>query len=71
MAVVTPVSIRRLDSSVPLPAYQSPGAAGFDLAASRDVDIAPHAIALIPTGLVIRAPRGHFLAIFARSSTPL
>ena len=65
------VSIRRLDPSMPLPEYQSPGAAGFDLAASRDVEIAPHTIALIPTGLVIRAPRGHFLGISARSSTPL
>jgi dUTP pyrophosphatase len=68
---VTPVSIRRIDSSVLLPEYQSPGAAGFDLAASRDVEIAPNSIALIPTGLVIRAPEGHFLGIFARSSTPL
>ena len=66
-----PVSIRRLDPSVPLPQYQSPGAAGFYLAASRDVDVAPNTIALIPTGLVIRAPAGHFLGIFARSSTPL
>jgi dUTP pyrophosphatase len=66
-----PVSIRRLDPSIPLPEYQSPGAAGFDLAASRDVDVAPNTIALIPTGLVIRAPSGHFLGIFARSSTPL
>ena len=66
-----PVSIRRLDPSIPLPAYQSPGAAGFDLAASADVDVAPNAIALIPTGLVIAVPAGHFLAIFARSSTPL
>jgi dUTP pyrophosphatase len=66
-----PVSIRRLDPAVPLPEYQSSGAAGFDLAASRDVEVAPNAIALIPTGLVIRAPEGHFLGIFARSSTPL
>jgi dUTP pyrophosphatase len=68
---VTPVSIRRLDPAVPLPEYQSPGAAGFDLAASRDVEIPPNSIALIPTGLVIRAPEGHFLGILARSSTPL
>ena len=66
-----PVSIRRLDPSIALPEYHSPGAAGFDLAASRDVEIAPQAIALVPTGLVIRAPAGHFLGIFARSSTPL
>ena len=28
-------------------------------------------IALVPTGLVIAVPAGHFLGIFARSSTPL
>jgi dUTP pyrophosphatase len=66
-----PVRIRRLDPSVPLPAYQTPGAAGFDLAASADVLIAPGTIALVPTGLVIEVPAGHFLGIFARSSTPL
>jgi dUTP pyrophosphatase len=66
-----PVSIHRLDPSTPLPEYQTAGAAGFDLAASRDVDVAPNTIALVPTGLVIRVPDGHFLGIFARSSTPL
>jgi len=54
-----------------MPAYQTPGAAGFDLAASADVTIAPGTIALVPTGLVIEVPPGHFLGIFARSSTPL
>src|SRR6187401_1696218 len=66
-----PVRLRRLDAAVPLPAYQTPGAAGFDLAASADVLIAPGTIALVPTGLVIEVPAGHFLGIFARSSTPL
>jgi dUTP pyrophosphatase len=68
---MVPVSIRRLHADVTLPAYQTAGAAGFDLAASADVDVPAHAIALIPTGLVIRVPAGHFLGIFARSSTPL
>lgn len=66
-----PVRIRRLDSSVPLPEYQTSGAAGFDLAAAADVVVPPAAIALVPTGLVIKVPDGHFLGIFARSSTPL
>jgi dUTP pyrophosphatase len=35
------------------------------------VTIVPGAVALIPTGLVIGVPAGHFLGIFARSSTPL
>ena len=65
------VRIRRLHPSVPLPQYQTAGAAGFDLAASEDVVVSPSSIALIPTGLVIQVPAGHFLGIFARSSTPL
>lgn len=66
-----PVRIRRLHSSVPLPAYQTAGAAGFDLAATEDVRIEAGAVALVPTGLVIQVPEGYFLGIFARSSTPL
>lgn len=65
------VSIRRLDPAVPLPSYQTAGSAGFDLAASTDMTIAPGEIALVPTGLVFAVPAGHFLGIFARSSTPL
>lgn len=63
--------IHRLDPAVPLPSYQTAGAAGFDLAANADLAIAPGAIVLIPTGLVVEVPQGHFLGIFARSSTPL
>ena len=33
--------------------------------------VAPRQIVLVRTGLVIEVPTGHFLAIFARSSTPL
>jgi dUTP pyrophosphatase len=65
------VRIHRLAASVALPKYESAGAAGFDLAASQDVVVPPGAVALIPTGLVIEVPPGHFLGIFARSSTPL
>ena len=56
---------------MPLPSYQTAGAAGFDLAASAEVVIPPGRIALVPTGLVIEVPPGHLLGIFARSSTPL
>lgn len=65
------VHVTRLDASVPLPQRETAGAAGFDLAASADVTVAPGAIALIPTGLIIKVPEGYFLGIFARSSTPL
>ena len=65
------VPIHRLDPSVPLPRYETAGAAGFDLAARADQTIAPGQVALVATGLVIKVPAGHFLGIFARSSTPL
>ena len=65
------VRIRRLREPVALPQYHTEGSAGFDLAASEDVTVAPHGIALVPTGLVMQVPPGYFLGIFARSSTPL
>jgi dUTP diphosphatase len=63
--------VTRLNPSVPLPVYSSPGAAAFDLAAAEDVEIPPGQIRLIGTGLVVKVPDQHFLAIIARSSTPL
>ena len=65
------VRIRRLRSDVTLPEYQTAGAAGFDLAAAEGVTIEPGAVRLVPTGLAVEVPEGMFLAIFARSSTPL
>src|SRR5262245_32172266 len=65
------LKIRRLDSTVSLPSYGTSEAAGFDLAAAHDLVVAPRQIALVRTGLVIAVPTGYFLAIFARSSTPL
>jgi dUTP pyrophosphatase len=64
------VRIKRLSPSVALPRYESDGAAAFDLAASTDLTVEPGQVALVPTGLVIEVPRGMFLGIFARSSTP-
>ena len=65
------VRIRRLRPHATLPEYQSAGAAAFDLAAAEDATIQPGEVALIPTGLAVQVPAGFFLAIFARSSTPL
>jgi dUTP pyrophosphatase len=65
------LKITRLESTVSLPAYATDESAGFDLSAASDVTIAPHSIGLVRTGLIIEVPTGHFLAIFARSSTPL
>ena len=65
------VRIHRLSPSVALPRYESAAAAAFDLAASADTTIPPGAVVLVPTGLVIEVPPGMFLAVIARSSTPI
>ncbi len=65
------VRIRRIRRDADLPAYQTAGAAAFDLAAAEDLTVQPGEVALVPTGLVVEVPPGMFLAIFARSSTPL
>ena len=54
-----------------LPSYGTHESAGFDLASAQNMVVAPRQIALVRTGLVIEVPTGYFLAIFARSSTPL
>src|SRR5262245_54833306 len=65
------LKITRLDPTLPLPHYGTSEAAGFDLAASQDAVVQPGQVVLVRTGLVIEVPAGHFLGIFARSSTPL
>jgi dUTP diphosphatase len=65
------VRIKRIRPHAELPAYQTGGAAAFDLAAAETVTIQPGEVALVPTGLVVEVPAGMFLAVFARSSTPL
>jgi dUTP pyrophosphatase len=65
------VRITRLNPSVPLPVYGTAGAAAFDLAAAEDLEVPAGAIRLVGTGLVIHVPEGYFLAILARSSTPV
>ena len=65
------LKIKRLHTAVGLPEPATAHAAGFDLAAATDMEIPARSIRLVGTGLVIAVPEGHFLGIFARSSTPL
>jgi dUTP pyrophosphatase len=65
------LTIKRLDPTIALPAYGTDDAAGFDLAAAHDIVVPAGRVVLIRTGLIIKVPPSHCLAIFARSSTPL
>jgi dUTP pyrophosphatase len=57
----------RLDPSVPVPGYAHPGDAGLDLAASRDVTLAPGDRAAVPTGLAVAVPDGWVGLVHPRS----
>ena len=60
-------------ADLPLPAYQTRGSAGMDLAASIDADvqIAPGEWKLIPTGLKIAIPEGFEGQVRPRSGLAL
>ena len=60
-------------SDLPLPAYQTRGSAGMDLAASLDSEIAipPGEWRLIPTGLRMAIPDGHEGQVRPRSGLAL
>ncbi len=64
------VRIKRIDQTLPLPAYQTNGAAGFDLYSRVDMEIPPSSVAKIPTNVVIEIPEGYMLMVAARSGLP-
>ena len=64
------VGITRVDSSLPLPEYHTPGSAAFDLYSRIDMVIEAKSIALVPTNVIIQTPPGYMLAVVTRSSTP-
>lgn len=65
------VRYRRLSPDVPVPQYQTAGSVAFDLSAAEDASIAPGAVALLKTGLIIEVPEGHALLLASRSSGPM
>jgi dUTP pyrophosphatase len=72
-----PVSVRRLPHArdLPLPRYETAGAAGLDLVAANAEDapitIMPSARALVPTGLVFQLPSGYEAQVRPRSGLAL
>jgi dUTP pyrophosphatase len=60
---------------LPLPAYQTDGAAGLDLIAALDVQspvtLAAGARALVPTGLILELPHGYEAQVRPRSGLAL
>lgn len=69
--MTVPVRITRLPhgADLPLPAYETAGAAGMDLRAAVDqpVTLVPGARTAIPTGIAIALPAGYEAQVRARS----
>src|ERR1044071_4493355 len=63
------IKIKRFDKTLPLPAYQTKGAVGFDLAARERTSIKPGTVGYVPLNVAVQTPKDHILLIAARGST--
>ena len=64
------VRIKRIDPTLPLPEYHTPGSVAFDLYARETTEIQPGMLARVPANVVVETPHGYLLAVVSRSSTP-
>lgn len=64
------VSIKRIDTSLPLPTYATAGSVAFDLLSREDIEVAPRKLARIPANVIVQTPAGYVLLLTMRSSTP-
>lgn len=62
------IKLKRFDTTLPLPAYQSDKAAAFDLYARQTVEIPPHEVRLVPLNVALQVPPNHWVLLAARSS---
>ena len=63
------ILIRKLDTKIPLPKYETDGSSGMDLSAyiKNDLIIAPGEKKIVPTGLMVAVPKGYEIQIRPRS----
>lgn len=64
------LQITRIDVTLPLPRYETPGAVAFDIYAREKTTIGPGELGFIPTNLIVDIPEGYVLILASRSSTP-
>lgn len=69
MANDVPVAILRLPhgNGLPLPAYATDGAAGMDVCAAEDVELAPGGRHAVATGFALAIPEGYEIQVRPRS----
>ncbi len=68
-----PIRLRRLPHGhdLPLPAYATAGAAGMDVVAAEEVELAPGARHAVATGFAIAIPDGYEVQVRPRSGLAL
>ncbi|HEX6509451.1 MAG TPA: dUTP diphosphatase [Chloroflexota bacterium] len=64
------VPVTRVDPTLPLPEYATPGAAGFDFVCRTPTTVEPGKLAYIPANAVICVPENYVLIVALRSGTP-
>ena len=64
------VNIKRVDTELPLPKYETEGACAFDLVARVDTVIKSFEVGLIPCNVIVEVPKGYMFVVTPRSSTP-
>lgn len=65
------LKIKRVDTSLPMPKYETGGSVAFDVYSREDLVIQPKKMALAPANLIICTPPGFMTLIAARSSLPI
>jgi dUTP pyrophosphatase len=67
------IQIARLPNGagLPLPAYATPGAAGMDVVAAEDVELAPGQRHAVATGFMVAIPDGYEIQVRPRSGLAL
>lgn len=65
------LQIKLIDTTLPVPSYQTKGAVAFDLYSREREVIKPNTPVVIPLNVVIKFPKGYVLMLAIRSSVPL
>ena len=62
------ISLKLFDTTLPVPAYQTTGAAALDLYARETVEIPAHTVGYVPLNIALQLPEGCWALLTARSS---
>lgn len=65
------LKVKRINPEAKIPVYSLPEDAGMDLFSSIDLELNPHEIKAVPTGIQVAVPPGHVGLIWDKSGLSL